>query len=185
MTTVAPIRLSMVKPCLPVRNPYPPPTVNLIVSAQHAARGGSYPPTPVYSSALNDKGKVSLTSLTVPPTVAKPKGQVALSTSDQSAPPPTWAILACWSTLTWLRYLERSMTSPPLVDEAPDGLCPPPERVSDGYIVVMLDLPLIAISSPASTANFTAAETSSLSLAKATRPAGFSASTDHLLQLSW
>jgi hypothetical protein len=72
-----------------------------------------------------------LTSLMVPPTVAKPKGQVASSTSCHSAPPRTCAIRAPSSTVTLLQYLERSMTIPPLVDEAPEGLCPPPVNQRD------------------------------------------------------
>jgi len=85
-------------------------------------------------NATFQQNRMTLTSLTVPPTVARPRGQEAASTSDHKAPPCTLAILASWSTVTLLRYLDKSMTNPPSLDEAPDGLWPPPESRHTSFL---------------------------------------------------
>lgn len=72
-----------------------------------------------------------LTWFTVPPTVASPCSIAFSSTSFHSAPPPTYATRVAGSTLTARRYLLRSMTRPPLVEEAEEVLCPPPGESAD------------------------------------------------------
>jgi hypothetical protein len=67
-----------------------------------------------------------LTWFTVPPTVANPCSIALSSTSFHSAPPPTYATRVAGSTLMARMYLLRSMTRPPLVEDAEEVLCPPP-----------------------------------------------------------